>query len=42
MRDRIFFPLMALIAAAMIALAMMWPQGAGRPTPDLFGFEQSR
>jgi len=42
MRDRIFFPLMALIAAAMIAVALYWPQGMGTPTPAPFGQEQSR
>ncbi|WP_292105022.1 hypothetical protein [Brevundimonas sp.] len=31
MRNRLFFPLMALIAIAMIALALNWPEGeAGR------------
>jgi|GEM_PF-3261380 hypothetical protein len=37
MRNRLFFPLMALIAIAMVALALNWPEGeAGRgmaPTP---------
>jgi len=42
MRDRIFFPLMALIAGAMIALALVWPQGMGRPSPAPFGHEQVR
>jgi len=42
MRDRIFFPLMALIAAAMIALALVWPEGMGRPAPELLSFEQTR
>ena len=40
MRDRIFFPLMALIALAMIALAMVWPQAMGAPSPPPFGHEQ--
>ena len=42
MRDRYFYPLMALIAAAMVALAMVWPQGMGAPSPGPFGHEQRR
>jgi hypothetical protein len=42
MRDRFFFPLMALIAAAMIMLALVWPQGMGAPSPEPFGHEQTR
>ncbi len=42
MRDRFFFPLMALIAAAMIALALVWPQGMGTPSPEPFRAEQPR
>ncbi len=31
MRNRLFFPVMALIAVAMVALALNWPEGeAGR------------
>ena len=31
MRNRLFFPLVALIAVAMVALALNWPEGeAGR------------
>jgi hypothetical protein len=37
MRDRLFFPLLGLIAAGMIALALAWPQGAGQPSPPPFG-----
>ncbi|WP_419317448.1 hypothetical protein ACN2C7_13325 [Caulobacter sp. ErkDOM-E] len=37
MSDRIFMPLMALIAMAMIALALVWPQGYGARSPDPFG-----
>jgi hypothetical protein len=37
MRDRFFFPLIALLALAMIALAMVWPQGLGEPSPAPFG-----
>jgi len=42
MRDRFFYPLMALIAAAMIALAIHWPQGMGTPTPAPLGSGQAR
>ena len=42
MRDRFFYPLMALIAAARIALALVWPQGMGRPSPEPFGSEQAQ
>lgn len=37
MPDRFFMPLMALIAFAMIALAMVWPQGYGARSPAPFG-----
>lgn len=37
MPDRLFMPLMALIAFAMIALAMVWPQGYGARSPAPFG-----
>jgi hypothetical protein len=37
MSDRVFFPLLALIAAAMIALSMVWPQGLGSRSPAPFG-----
>lgn len=37
MSDRFFMPLMALIAFAMIALAMVWPQGYGARSPAPFG-----
>jgi len=37
MSDRIFMPIMALIAAAMIVLAMVWPQGYGARSPAPFG-----
>jgi hypothetical protein len=29
--DRVFYPLAALIVAALIGLAMVWPQGQGTP-----------
>ena len=37
MRDRIILPLLALAALGMIALALVWPQGLGRPSPAPFG-----
>jgi hypothetical protein len=37
MRDRLFFPLLGLIAAGMVALALVWPQGSGAPSPAPFG-----
>jgi len=37
MPDRIFFPLVALAAAGLIALAMVWPQGQGAVSPPPFG-----
>jgi hypothetical protein len=27
--DRLFYPLAAIVAAALIALALQWPQGQG-------------
>jgi hypothetical protein len=37
MSDRLFFPLMALVAVAMIALSLVWPQASGRRSPKPFG-----
>jgi hypothetical protein len=37
MSDGVFFTLAALAAAAMIALALVWPQGLGRTSPPPFG-----
>jgi hypothetical protein len=37
MPDRILFPLFGLIAIAMIALALIWPQGLGARSPGPFG-----
>ena len=37
MSDRLFFSALALIAVAMIALAMVWPQGLGARSPAPFG-----
>lgn len=34
MRDRVFFPLAALAALAMIALALIWPRGMGAAFPS--------
>ena len=30
--DRLFYPLAALIVAALLGLAMVWPQGQGAPS----------
>ena len=37
MSDGVFFVLAGLAAAAMIAVAMVWPQGMGAPSPAPFG-----
>jgi hypothetical protein len=37
MRDRLILPLLALAALAMIALALVWPQGLGGRSPAPFG-----
>ena len=37
MPDRIVLPFLALIAAGLIALAMVWPQGQGARSPAPFG-----
>jgi hypothetical protein len=34
---RLILPGLGLLAAAMIALALVWPQGLGRPSPPPFG-----
>ena len=39
MLDRFFLPLIALAAAAVIALALVWPQGLGDRSPPPFGRE---
>jgi len=39
MPDRFALPALALIAVAMIALALVWPQGQGRRSPGPFGHE---
>lgn len=37
MSDRLFFILSGAAAVAMIALAMVWPQGLGARSPGPFG-----
>lgn len=37
MSDGVFFVLAGIAAAAMIAIAMVWPQGMGAPSPAPFG-----
>lgn len=37
MPDRLLFPLLGLVAALMIALALVWPQGLGARSPGPFG-----
>lgn len=37
MSDRVFFAIVTLLAAGLIALALVWPQGLGRPSPPPFG-----
>ena len=34
--DRVFYPLAILVAAAIVALALVWPQGQGTPSPGPF------
>jgi hypothetical protein len=36
MSDRVFFSIMALLAVGVIALALVWPQGLGAPSPEPF------
>jgi hypothetical protein len=37
MSDRLFYPLAAVAALLMIALALVWPQGYGLRSPGPFG-----
>ncbi|HWE98308.1 MAG TPA: hypothetical protein VG248_00760 [Caulobacteraceae bacterium] len=37
MNDAVFYSLVVLAAAAMVALALVWPQGLGAPSPAPFG-----
>ena len=39
MSDRVFFSLTALAIVAMLALALVYPQGDGRRSPAPFGHE---
>lgn len=39
MPDRIFYPLALICAAALIALAAVYPQGTGARSPKPFGHE---
>jgi hypothetical protein len=39
MPDRFFFPLLALATIAVIALALVWPQGLGERSPAPFGHD---
>ena len=39
MPDRMFFSLTALAIVAMVALALVFPQGDGRRSPSPFGHE---
>lgn len=34
--DRLFYPLAALVVAALVGLALVWPQGQGAPSPGPF------
>ena len=37
--DRLYLPVLALVAIAAVALAMVWPQGYGDRSPAPFGSE---
>lgn len=37
MRDAVFYPVIALLAAGLIALGLQWPQGQGARSPSPFG-----
>jgi hypothetical protein len=37
MSNRLFFPLIAALALALVALAAVWPQGLGARSPGPFG-----
>ena len=37
MPDSIALPSIALLAAGLVALALVWPQGGGRQSPPPFG-----
>ena len=35
--DRVFYPMFVLVVAALIGLALVWPQGQGTRSPKPFG-----
>jgi hypothetical protein len=37
MLDRLYLPFLGLVAAAAIALSLVWPQGLGARSPGPFG-----
>ena len=37
MLDRLYLPVLGLLAIGAVALAMVWPQGLGDRSPDPFG-----
>jgi hypothetical protein len=39
MLDRLYLPLLALATIAVVALALVWPQGLGDRSPAPFGHE---
>ena len=39
MLDRLYLPLLGLVAIAAVALALVWPQGLGDRSPGPFGHE---
>ena len=39
MSDRVFFSVAGLTIVAMLALALVWPQGLGARSPKPFGHE---
>ena len=39
MLDRLYLPILGVLAAAAVALALVWPQGLGDRSPGPFGHE---
>jgi hypothetical protein len=39
MLDRLYLPMLAIVALAAIAFAAIWPQGYGDRSPAPFGYE---
>jgi hypothetical protein len=37
MLDRLYLPLVGLVAIAAVAIALVWPQGLGDRSPEPFG-----